>query len=363
MSDIGIITIGRNEGDRLRRCLGSVLGRRMAVVYVDSQSSDGSADFARRSGVEVVELDAARPLCAARARNGGFDRLVRIDPKVKYVQFLDGDCELVDGWLDRARREIESRGDVAVVCGRRRERCPQNSIYNRLADLEWDTPIGDAASCGGDALVRAGAFRSVNGFDATVAAGEEPEFCQRLRSRGWKVLRIDAEMTLHDSNMLRFSQWWRRAVRSGYGAMDVATRFGSQGLFVGQVHSARLWAIGWPIAVLAATLVAFANVALFAGIRLGWRAGLRFGTESATIAAGILLLAFPVQALRIAARVRPRTRSWRDAIAYGTFTLIGKWAHVRGQRQYLRDRAAGSNTRSIEYKVAPAGSVARAASP
>ena len=115
--------------------------------------------------------------------------------------------------------------------------------------------------------------------------------------------------------------------------------------------------------MLAAVLVAFANVALFAGVRLGWRPGLRFGFEAAGIAAGILLLALPVQVLRIAARVRPRARSWRDAIACGVFTMLSKWAHVRGQRQYFRDRAAGRNTRSIEYKVVPAASVARAATP
>src|SRR5579884_773679 len=287
MSDIGVIAIGRNEGERLRRCLASVLGRRMAVAYVDSASTDGSAEFARRAGAELVELDTSKPFSAARARNAGFDRLVRIDPKVKYVQFLDGDCELADGFLDSARRELESRGDVAVVCGRRRERFPEKSIYNRLADLEWDTPVGEAKSCGGDALVRAGAFRSVNGFDPSVVAGEEPEFCQRLRAKGWKIVRIDAEMTLHDSAMLHFGQWWRRAVRSGYGAADVATRFGSGGLFKPQIRSARLWAIGWPIAVLLVFVMTLVNASLFVGFRRG--------VIIAAASAGIVLLAGPVQ--------------------------------------------------------------------
>ena len=42
MSQLGIVTIGRNEGERLRRCLSSVVGRGMPVVYVDSDSTDGS---------------------------------------------------------------------------------------------------------------------------------------------------------------------------------------------------------------------------------------------------------------------------------------------------------------------------------
>ena len=42
MSDIGIVAIGRNEGERLRRCLNSVIGRGLRVVYVDSNSTDDS---------------------------------------------------------------------------------------------------------------------------------------------------------------------------------------------------------------------------------------------------------------------------------------------------------------------------------
>jgi len=178
--------------------------------------------------VEVVELDMSKPFSAARARNAGFERL---NDKVKFIQFVDGDCEIVTGWIERARQELEQRPDVAVVCGRRRERHPEASIYNRIADIEWDTPIGEAQSCGGDSMMRADAFAAAGGFDSSVVAGEEPELCQRLRANGWKILRINAEMTLHDAAMVHMRQWWRRSVRGGYGTMDVASRFGSQGLF------------------------------------------------------------------------------------------------------------------------------------
>ncbi|HLL88750.1 MAG TPA: hypothetical protein VK324_05565, partial [Tepidisphaeraceae bacterium] len=69
MTDLGIIAIGRNEGERLRLCLRSVVGRGMPVVYVDSKSTDGSPDLARSLGAEVVELDMSIPFSAARARN------------------------------------------------------------------------------------------------------------------------------------------------------------------------------------------------------------------------------------------------------------------------------------------------------
>jgi glycosyltransferase involved in cell wall biosynthesis len=336
VSDVGVVAIGRNEGERLRRCLASVTGRGMPVVYVDSASTDGSADTARAMGAEVVALDMSRPFSAARARNEGLDRLLQLAPTIQFVQFVDGDCEVVEGWIERAKQELAARPDVAVVCGRRRERFPGHSVYNRLADLEWDTPVGEAKSCGGDAMMRAGAFRAAGGFDASVAAGEEPELCQRLRSAGHKILRVDAEMTLHDSAMLHFGQWWRRAVRSGYGAMDVATRFGQHGLFVNQVKSARLWAVGWPAAVVLMIVVG----------------ATAFRSVGALSAGAIAAAVMPLQMARLAVRARRRLPDWKTALAYGVLTMIGKWANVIGQFRYVRDRSAGRNTRLIEYKSA-----------
>jgi len=344
VNHIGVIAIGRNEGQRLEQCLASVIGQGMPVVYVDSQSSDGSPELARSKGASVVNLDMSVPFSAARARNAGVERLCAIAPDVRYIQMLDGDCQLVAGWIERAADVLDAQKDVAVVCGRRRERFPEKSIYNRIADLEWNAPAGEVKSCGGDAMMRLDAFSQVGGFDPTVVAGEEPELCQRLRLKGWKILRIDAEMTLHDSAMLHFGQWWRRTVRSGYGAADVAARFGQQGLFVKHVQSARLWALWLPIAIV---------VCLAASIALVGRTQLAIGGFAI---AAVLMALFPLQWLRITLGARRRTSSIGDAMIYGLLTLIGKWANLAGQWQYRRDRAAGRLARAIEYKspgVAP----------
>src|SRR5262245_15725439 len=92
MSQLGIVTIGRNEGERLRRCLNSLVRHGLPIVYVDSNSNDGSVELARSLGVEVVELDTSRPIGASRARNEGFERLCQIHPDLRFVQFVDGDC-------------------------------------------------------------------------------------------------------------------------------------------------------------------------------------------------------------------------------------------------------------------------------
>ena len=72
MSELGIVIIGRNEGERLHRCLNSVVGRGYTVVYVDSGSTDGSIELAQTMGAEVAQLDLSQPFTMARGRNLGF---------------------------------------------------------------------------------------------------------------------------------------------------------------------------------------------------------------------------------------------------------------------------------------------------
>jgi GT2 family glycosyltransferase len=227
-SQIGLVAIGRNEGQRLRACLESARAQGLPTVYVDSNSTDGSVALARSLGAEVVELDLSIPFTAARARNEGAARLLQLHPALTYIQFVDGDCELDRAWVGKALAAFAQHPKAAVVCGRRRERHPEQTIYNTLCDLEWNTPVGPAKSCGGDAMIRRSAFEEVGGYDATVIAGEEPEMCVRLRQRGHEIWRIDAEMTLHDAAMTRFGQWWKRNVRAGHAFAEGYHRHGAK---------------------------------------------------------------------------------------------------------------------------------------
>lgn len=346
---LGVVVIGRNEGDRLARCLDSLASERVPVVYVDSGSTDRSVALAKGRGVEVVELDPGRPFSAARARNEGFATCRAQNPDLRYVMFVDGDCEVVAGWLDRARRELDARPELAVVCGRRRELHPERSVYNRLADREWDTPVGLALSCGGDALVRVADFEAVGGFDPTARAGEEPELCQRLRRQGRLIARIDAEMTRHDLNMTRFSEWWRRQTRVGYHGSDIERRFPptppEPSLFGAGLRRARAWGIGWPVGV---ALLAGGGAILAGGP--GVAAGIALG--------GAVLVA---QASRLAWRSRHGMDRRADAVAAGVLGVLDKWANLAGQVRYRRDRTRGHEARLIEYKTATTpASVSRA---
>ena len=65
--------------------------------------TDGSNQMATEMGAEVIDLDMSRPFTAARARNEGLRQLLLHHPDVDFVQFVDGDCEVVPGWLEAAR--------------------------------------------------------------------------------------------------------------------------------------------------------------------------------------------------------------------------------------------------------------------
>ena len=323
-SNIGVVAIGRNEGDRLRVCLASVIGEAAATVYVDSGSADGSADMARGLGAVVVDLDMRQPFTAARARNAGFERLAAIAPEVRYVQFVDGDCEVRPGWLKQAGAFLEADAGIAAVCGRRRERFPDRSVYNLLCDLEWDTPVGEARACGGDVLMRVSALRQAGGYRDDLIAGEEPELCIRLRGRGWRIWRLDAEMTLHDAGMTRFSQWWTRSTRTGFAFAEGASLHGAapERHWVRESRSARLWGLAMPLGVVAAAVV-WSPWALLA------------------------LAVYPLQMLRLFLRSAGarRPRAWR-----AVFLVLGKFAEAFGQARFLARRWSGGRPQLIEYK-------------
>ena len=256
---IGIVAIGRNEGARLEPCLASLLSQTKRVVYADSRSSDDSVAVARRLGVETVVLPADAPLSAAAGRAAGYACLRSTYPEVELVQFIDGDCLLDPDWLAAAERFLGEHPRSAVVCGRRYEAHPGASLYNAMCDAEWNTPVGAAEACGGDALYRAQAYEAIGGFRADLLAGEEPELCARLRGHGWEIWRIDARMTEHDARMLGFGQWWRRSLRGGHGYAQVwdVTRASPHRLYGRQLASALAWVIALPLAiVLAAAILA-----------------------------------------------------------------------------------------------------------
>ncbi len=314
--------IGRNEGHRLTDCLNSLGDLASRSIYVDSGSNDGSQANALRLGVGVFELDPSIAFTAARARNAGYTALLQRHANLDYVQFVDGDCTLDAGWIAAAEGLLVERPEIALVCGRRREKYPQRSPFNAMCDQEWNGPVGSILECGGDFLVRTASFSQVDGFLDSLIAGEEPELCLRLREKGWHIWRLDTEMTLHDANITRLGQWWRRTVRAGHAFAEVS--------WLHRGSPMRIW---------------HCNVVR----ALGWSALVPLSVVGLTVTPWslLLLLAYPANIVRQAARGGVSAiASWRDAF----FSSLGKFAEAQGIVKYHASRLFGRRSALIEYK-------------
>jgi GT2 family glycosyltransferase len=331
---IAVVVIGRNEGDRLKRCLRSILSD-VPTVYVDSGSTDGSVDFARSIGAHVVELDLTSGFTAARARNAGWRVLPDLGLDAAFIQFVDGDCELNAKWLAVAATALKEEPGLAAVFGRRRERFPDRSIYNRMCDDEWNVRSGLVSSCGGDVLFRRSALEQAGGYSDDLIAGEEPDLCLRLSRFGWQIRCVGAEMTLHDAAMTKFRQWWLRARRSGFAYMTHVLRHKDQAFpaWSRQVKSIFIWG---------GVLPAIALVSAASGLIL----------QSILPVMLFLLIVglYFVQIARIAVKKHSSGESWSFAFSYATLIIGGKFAEFGGLFRSMLDHVGKRRSAIIEYK-------------
>ncbi len=320
---LGIVVIGRNEGDRLKRCLTSLHGQADWIVYVDSGSTDGSVAFTKSLGIDIVSLDTDAPFTAARARNAGFAALERSGlPDV--VQFVDGDCVVEPGWIAAGLECLAANPEFGLVTGWRTELDPGASVYNAMAEVEWHRPAGPIKVCGGDLMVRSGVFRQVGGFNPALICSEDEDFVIRVREAGHVAWRIPRTMTRHDLGMTRFSQWWTRTARTGHGFAEVGAMHPPHF----QTELRRVWVYGGILPV----LVVF---------------GVLTGT-SWIIA--LVALAYVFNWLRTARGLTHLGLRTPTALHHAAFITLSKLANMQGVLTFYWRKFRGRDMRLIEYK-------------
>jgi GT2 family glycosyltransferase len=323
---IGAVVIGRNEGERLVRCLRSVLPSIPEVVYVDSGSGDGSPERARELGVRVIVLERG-PFTAARGRQAGVDELLRERPGIEYIQFIDGDCVLDPAWVERAVAFLDANPRAGGAFGRRREVRFDESFYSRLIDVDWEMPRGRVHCHGGDALDRVAALRDIGGWSTDLIAGEDPDLGFRMNDRGWEIHCLPVEMTRHDIAMTRFKAFWKRSARSGHAYAEVywRNRRGSGRRWLRTNISILLYGLALPLL-------------LIGSIPLFWPAAVVAGLLIARSWAKLLLMC------------RGRGLRWGLSLSYATLTQLCKTAQALGVLRYIVGHLTGQRRSLIEYK-------------
>ena len=326
---LSVVVIGRNEGDRLSRCLESIRAMRLPaggseIIYVDSASTDDSRQRAADAGALVIPLEEG-PHTAARGRNAGWRA-----SQGRYVFFLDGDTQVDPDFVNRAMPAFEDRR-IAVVWGHRRETAPHASLFNRVLDLDWIYPPGETEFCGGDALVRRSVLEEIGGYDEALIAGEEPEMCNRIRSNGGIIMHLDLAMTGHDLAMTRWSQYWKRAQRAGHAYAQMAERSRESDLPLWNKEARRnLQHSG---------ALAFCALSGLCAMVCGFGA---VGMALALLWVGLIV--------RTAWRQRWKSRQWSTLLLYGIHSHLQQLPITWGQLSYRRQARLGRQRGLIEYK-------------
>ena len=326
---LSVVVIGRNEGQRLARCLESVRGirgfRRVQLVYVDSASVDGSPELAAQYDAEVIVVHPERPT-AAFGRNAGWRHATE-----EFVLFLDGDTILHPDFPMAAFNAMATDSKICAVWGHRRELYPEKSIYIRVLDLDWVYAPGIVEACGGDVLMRRSALLEAGGYDDRLIAGEEPELCRRLRARGYSILHIDHPMTRHDLHITRWSQYWTHARRGGYAYAEIADRF--------QRTEDPFWHADARRGAILGCVLGFSFVVALA-------ASFRYQYLPMAIWSGLFLAV----SVRSAWKARWKCNNAMTLLLYGIHSQLQHIPILMGQSQFILDKRRGKQRGLIEYK-------------
>lgn len=330
-SALSVVIIGRNEAGRLADAIKSVRSmNRMPdeIVYVDCGSTDSSAKEAAEAGVRVIEIDPEFP-SPGLARNAGWRAT-----SSPLTLFLDGDSTVHPEFVAKAEEEL-CDPQVGAVWGRVREKHPEQSIYQRILDIHWNAftlpATGPSETCLGTALMRRDALEAVGGYRDGLIGWEESEMGWRMAAQGYRVSFVAAPMVTHDSTLTSVSQYWRRAIRSGYSAWQVDRIYGGAE-YPYRARYRRFWR----------------RSVLWTGAILGGLAATGATASFLPTAAAFAVLAVPT--MQGAARARAAGYGRRAALAYGVHSWVFDIPFGFATGLYLWDRARGVEGRSISYK-------------
>lgn len=217
---LSVVIIARNEEENIARAIESVLyGVRKwvpaQILLVDSASTDKTVEIASNYPIDIVRLKASWFLSASAGRYIGMHNTWG-----DLLLYMDGDMELVDGWLDKAIPFISHHPESAGIAGYRQDIDLQNEYTEKQNQVHDKEPV-EVKHFGGAALYRRSALEKIGGFNPYLISEEEPELCMRLRYSGYKLIRIPYLMcrnyTLPVKSWKYFLQRFRTNLWLGHG--------------------------------------------------------------------------------------------------------------------------------------------------
>jgi len=316
---VSVVVIGRNEGARLVRCLAAVNAMRypatlLEKIYVDSESSDGSARRAAQAGFKILHYQ-SESRTAAGARELGWRAAGS-----RFVLFLDGDCTVDPDFLRHAIERCLSDKAVAVN-GEVRESLQAPHAARRCLGVYWEVALrgseGKSFYRGGCGLVERAALQEVGGFDVDLAGTENNDLGRRLIQQGGNVWYLNRPMVIHDSGVETWAEVFRHGVRDGYW-FERLSRMPK--------------AAGKPITTAARTTAVRQAAPVVCTALAGWALQGAMGLVLGAVVPATIALGKRVRLVRKAKGERPS--NLLDAVllgAYETFIWFGRLRYVAGQ--------------------------------
>jgi glycosyltransferase involved in cell wall biosynthesis len=205
MLELSVVLITKNQAWNISRLIESVLRATSCVsskeiILVDSASTDETVTLASLHPVNIFRLKPGQRLSPAIGRHVGYKQT-----EGEYVLFLDGDTELIPGWLPRALRMMRERPDAGGITGGviNLSTSAAAAAHQPAAPVQktHPAPPKEVLWCnyggGGVAMYRRSAMERAGTFNPNLNAEEEPELGLRIRQAGYRLFELDYPMAFH----------------------------------------------------------------------------------------------------------------------------------------------------------------------
>ena len=214
---VSIIIKALNEEKRVAAAVKSALAAVETVggevVLADSCSTDRTIALASGFPIRIVQLAHADERCCGVGPQLGFQHSMG-----EFIYILDGDMEMLPGFLSEAVAFMQAHPEVAGVGGRIVEMNTSSLEY--LARVErglGHMQAGEVDRLDMGGLYRRSAVEDAGYFsDRNLHSYEEFDLAVRLRVQGWKLWRIGADAVRHHGHDAPAYELLMRRWRSGY---------------------------------------------------------------------------------------------------------------------------------------------------
>ncbi len=206
-----------NEAEKIALAIESALAAAkeipgpVEIVIADSLSTDQTVEIASRYPVRVVQF-ANRQDCGC----GAGVQLGYQHSSGAFVYILDGDMEMLPGFLGAAYRTMAEDGKIGGVAGLLEDTQVVNQMDRYRKKNKASSHPGELACLNGGGLYRREAIEAAGGYAANrnLKAYEEADLGFRLGAKGWKLLRLPIPAVRHTGHSVGTIELLRRHWRS-----------------------------------------------------------------------------------------------------------------------------------------------------